>query len=179
MILRLFSLLVGLYAIGFVWFAISLGKPAPADAPETPAMVVLTGESGRIEKALTRLGDGSAERLLIAGADPAVRQEDLVEVIGGTERLYECCVTIGSESVDTRTNAIEARDWLATQSEGEAVRLVTSDWHMRRAAFEFRDTLGEDYPLVLDAVPTSPTLMTLFGEYNKYVLRRIGLLMGI
>ena len=178
MILRLFSLVVALYALGFALFAVDLGDPAPADAPETAAMVVLTGEGGRIEQALERLEQGKAERLLISGADPAVRPVDLVETVGGTERLYDCCVTLGAESVDTRTNALEARDWLATNGD-EAVRLVTSDWHMRRAEFEFREALGEDYTLVLDAVPTAPGLMTLFGEYNKYVLRRIGLLLGI
>ena len=82
------------------------------------------------------------------------------------------------EAVDTRSNAAEAKAWLA-ENDFDAVRLVTSDWHMRRATFEFREELGEDFPIIFDAVPTSPGLMTLFGEYNKYVLRRIGLLLGI
>ena len=59
------------------------------------------------------------------------------------------------------------------------MRLVTSDWHMRRAEFEFRRELGETRTLILDAVPTEPSLMTLFGEYNKYVLRRAGILLGL
>ena len=53
------------------------------------------------------------------------------------------------------------------------MRLVTSDWHMRRAEYEFRHTLGNDYRIVFDAVKTEPGLMTLFAEYNKYLLRRM------
>ena len=49
--------------------------------------------------------------------------------------------------------------------------LITSDWHMRRARYEFRKVLGSKYRLVTDAVRSEPSFLTLFGEYNKYVLR--------
>ncbi len=54
-----------------------------------------------------------------------------------------------------------------------SLRLVTSDWHMRRARYEFSRKLGKGYNIVPDAVRTEPGLTTLFGEYNKYVLRRL------
>jgi hypothetical protein len=44
---------------------------------------------------------------------------------------------------------------------------------MRRARYEFQKVLGSKYDLVTDAVPTEPSLVTLFGEYNKYLLRRL------
>ncbi|MCJ8191182.1 YdcF family protein [Sphingomicrobium aestuariivivum] len=177
MILRLFSFVVALYALGFILFAVSLGQPAPGEA-SAQAAVVLTGGSGRIEQGIERLEEKRADRLLIAGADPLVTQADLVEVTGGRERLFDCCITIGSESVDTRTNAEEAKAWIDAGGYDE-IMLVTSDWHMRRAAFEFRETLGDDVTVIEDAVRTEPTLLTLFGEYNKYVLRRVGLLVGL
>ncbi len=43
MIARALAFLLLLYAIGFVLFAVTLGKPAPADAAPTDAAVVLTG----------------------------------------------------------------------------------------------------------------------------------------
>ena len=178
MILRLIALTALIYALGFALFSVTLGQPAPADSRETQAIVVITGGSGRIEQAIERLESGKAEQLLIAGTDPAVTQADLAERLGGKERLLECCVTLGSESVDTRSNAEEARAWLEAEGYDE-VRLVTSDWHMRRAAFEFRRALGEDSYIVTDAVDTDPGFRTLFVEYNKYVLRRLGLLLGI
>ena len=51
--------------------------------------------------------------------------------------------------------------------------LITSDWHMRRARYEFEKGLGDKYRLSTDAVRSSPGFLTLFGEYNKYVLRRL------
>ena len=179
MILRLFAFIVGLYCLGFALFAVNLGKPAPTDSRETAAIVVLTGASGRIEQAIDRLEQGRAERLLIAGADPIVRKEDLVAQFDASPAQFACCVDIGSQSVDTKTNAIEARDWLARNGYDRDVTLVTSDWHMRRAAFEFRRALPEDMHIVYDAVPTEPGFGTLFAEYNKYVLRRVGLWVGL
>jgi hypothetical protein len=44
---------------------------------------------------------------------------------------------------------------------------------MRRARYEFRKVLGGQYALVTDAVRTEPSFLILFGEYNKYVLRRL------
>jgi uncharacterized SAM-binding protein YcdF (DUF218 family) len=172
MIARLASFLLILWALGFALFAVTLGKPAKADARPTQAIVVLTGGKFRIEHAAKLLSEGKAERLLIAGADPAVRKADLVRRLGGKRSLFECCVDLGSESVDTRSNADEARRWLERRH-FTSLRLVTSDWHMRRAQYEFRHTLGPNYRIVFDAVKTEPGLATLFAEYNKYLLRRM------
>jgi uncharacterized SAM-binding protein YcdF (DUF218 family) len=172
MIARLASFLLILWALGFAWFAVTLGKPARANVEPTQAIVVLTGGKYRIEHAAELLGQGKAERLLIAGADPSVRKEDLTRRLGGKRNLAACCIDLGSESVDTRSNADEARRWLERRHY-TSLRVVTSDWHMRRARYEFRHTLGSHYRIVFDAVKTEPGLMTLFAEYNKYLLRRM------
>lgn len=172
MISRILSLLLLFYAIGFVLFAFTLGKPAPADAPSTDAAVVLTGGSGRLEHGLDVLRASKAKRLLIAGVDPSVRKRDLAQRVPGSGTMLKCCVDLGSESVDTRTNAEEASRWLVGH-DFHSLRLITSDWHMRRARYEFGRVLGTRYILVPDAVRTDPSFLTLFGEYNKYVLRRI------
>jgi uncharacterized SAM-binding protein YcdF (DUF218 family) len=172
MISRLVSFVVLLYAVGFVLFAFTLGRPAPATAAATDAAVVLTGGSGRIEHAVDVVRDGKAKRLLVAGADPSVTKADLTRRIPDSGKLIKCCVDLGSESVDTRTNAEEAQRWLS-QHRFQSVRLITSDWHMRRARYEFDKVLGSKYRLVTDGVRTEPSFLTLFGEYNKYVLRRI------
>jgi uncharacterized SAM-binding protein YcdF (DUF218 family) len=172
MISRLAAFLLLLYAVGFILFAFTLGRPAAADAEPTDAAVVLTGASGRIEHALDVLRQGKAKRLLVAGADPSVTKADLTRRIPTGAKLIKCCVDLGSESVDTRTNAEEAARWLA-QRNFHSVRLITSDWHMRRARYEFQKVLGSKFRLLTDAVRTEPSFLTLFGEYNKYVLRRI------
>jgi uncharacterized SAM-binding protein YcdF (DUF218 family) len=172
MITRLASLVALVYALGFVVFAFTLGKPAAADSSPTDAAVVLTGGSGRIEHAIDVLRQGKARRLLVAGADPSVTKDDLARRLGGSRKLIQCCVDLGSESVDTRSNAEEAGRWLS-QHQFHSVRLITSDWHMRRARYEFGRVLGSKYRLVTDGVASEPSFLTLFGEYNKLVLRRV------
>jgi uncharacterized SAM-binding protein YcdF (DUF218 family) len=172
MIARAASLLALIYALGFVLFALTLGKPASRHVGPSEAAVVLTGGSGRIEHAMDALKENKAKRLLVAGADPLVTKGDLARRIRGSRKLINCCVDLGSESVDTRSNAEEAGRWI-TQHHFRSVRLITSDWHMRRARYEFRKVLGANYPIVTDAVRSEPAFLTLFGEYNKYVLRRL------
>ena len=178
MIIRLSSLILLLYALGFIFFAVTLGKPAGKGVGKTDSIVVLTGGSGRIEKGIDALQAGAAKRMLIAGADPSVRKRDLIARLKGKGRLVRCCVDLGSESVDTRSNAEEAQRWLKRRGY-RSVRLVTNDWHMRRAGYEFRKVLGKDYRVIPDAVVSEPSFLTLFGEYNKYVLRRMAVWLDI
>ena len=172
MIARAAAFLLLLYALGFVLFAFTLGKPAKASAAKTDAAVVLTGGSGRIQHAIDVLREGKVRRVLVAGADPAVTKADIGRRVSGGRGLLKCCVDLGSESVDTRSNAEEASRWLSRHHYA-SVRLITSDWHMRRARYEFQKVLGPRYRLVTDAVRSEPSFLTLFGEYNKYVLRRL------
>ena len=172
MIVRAASLLLLAYALGFVLFAFTLGKPAPSNAPATDAAIVLTGGKGRLEQGIEVLLDGKAQRLLVAGADPSVTKADIARRLNGRRKLISCCVDLGSESVDTRSNAEEAARWIA-KYHFRSVRLITSDWHMRRARYEFHKVLGDKVELLTDAVRSEPSFLTLFGEYNKYVLRRL------
>ncbi len=178
MIARLASFLLIAWALGFALFAVTLGKPARADARPTQAIVALTGGKFRIEHAVKLMGQGKAERLLIAGADPSVRKRDLVRRLGGKRGLFDCCVDLDSASVDTRSNAAETKRWLDRRGY-KSLRLVTSDWHMRRARYEFREVLGKDYRIVVDAVRTEPGLATLFAEYNKLLLRRMSVWLDV
>ena len=176
MILRFFSVLVLLYVLGFIAFAVTLDGPAKNQL--TDSVIAVTGGPGRIERGMDVLSDGLAKRMLIAGTDPSVTKPDLVRRLKGKKKLVDCCVDLGSESVDTRSNAEEANRWLAARGY-KSFRLVTSDWHMRRARYEFRRVMGRQYTVVPDAVRTQPSFMTLFGEYNKYLLRRIAVVLEI
>ncbi len=171
MIARFLSFLVLLYALGFILFGVTLGRPATA-SEKTDATIAITGGAGRIEHAMDVLEEGLTKRVFIAGADPLVTKKDLAERLGGKGRLIRCCVDLGSESVDTRSNAEEADRWLA-KGKYKSVRLITSDWHMRRARYEFERVLDHKYKLVPDAVTTEPRFSILFSEYNKYLLRRL------
>ncbi len=176
MIVRLASLGFIAWILGFAWFGAFL--PQPLDGRATDAIVVLTGGAGRIDRGLALLRDGAAKRMLISGVDRSVRPVELAERYKAPMRLFDCCVTLGREAIDTRSNALETARWL-DRRDFHTVRLITTDWHMRRAALELRQALPRDVTLVYDAVPARPSLTMLFKEYNKYVLRRIVALIGI
>ena len=140
--------------------------------------MVLTGGEGRLDRGLALMQDGAAKRMLISGVDRSVKPHELAVRYDVPDKLFNCCITLGREAIDTRSNGIETAQWLERRGY-DTVRLITSDWHMRRAAFELRLALPSDIVLVYDAVPSQPSFSTLFREYNKYVLRRIAALLGI
>ncbi len=176
MIVRLAALALLGWILGFIWFAMFL--PQPLDGRPTDAIVVLTGGAGRIDRGIALLEEGAAKRMLISGVDRAVRPSELAAEYKAPERLFTCCITLGREAIDTRSNALETARWLERR-DYKTVRLITTDWHMRRSALELRQTLPGRVQLVYDAVPSHPSLTMLAREYNKYLLRRVAALIGI
>lgn len=174
MIRRAASLLLIVWALGFAWFALLL--PQPVGAGKNDAVIVLTGGEGRIARGLEALDKGWAKQILVSGVDPEVRRREFAAEYNVSDPRMTCCVTLENESVDTRSNAAEAARWIAAEK-ARSVRLVTSDWHMRRAAWELEQTAPGTL-IVRDAVPTRPKLRILFLEYHKLLARRIGGLLG-
>lgn len=176
MIVRFLSMIGLAWILGFVWFAVLL--PQPLDGRTTDAIVVLTGGQGRISRGLDLMKGNAAKRMLISGVERSVRPHELAARYGVDDKLFTCCITLGREAIDTRSNGIETARWLDRRGY-DTVRLITSDWHMRRAAFELEQSLPADIIVFHDAVPTNPSLRILFSEYNKYLLRRAAALIGI
>ena len=176
MIVRLAALALLGWVLGFAWFAIFL--PEPLDGRRTDAIVVLTGGPGRIDRGIALMQQGAARRMLISGVDRSVRPGELAAQYDTPEALFDCCITLGREAIDTRSNGLETARWLARR-DYQTVRLVTTDWHMRRSALELTQALPPRIHIVYDAVPSHPSLSVLMREYNKYLLRRIAALIGI
>lgn len=171
MITRFLAALVMLWALGFALWGVTL--PRPAGAGTTDAIVVLTGGAGRLERGLDLLAAHCARRLFVSGADRAVRKHELALRTGRPQRLFDCCVDLGQDSVDTRSNARETADWLARRGY-HSVRLITTDWHMPRAHHDLAAALaGQGVTILVDPVPSHPSFYTLFAEYQKYLLRRV------
>lgn len=163
------------YLLGFAAFMLSLrGEPDPR---RTDAIVVLTGGAGRIPRGLTLLQEGAARRMLISGADPSVRPGELAAEYRVPRRLFACCIDLGNEAVDTRSNADETAAWVR-QRGYRSVRLVTAEWHMPRARLELTHALGDGVEVVGDPVPSDPPFAMLVREYNKYLVRYAALLAG-
>jgi uncharacterized SAM-binding protein YcdF (DUF218 family) len=172
---RIISIVILAWALGFGLFAVSL--PQPAGVERTDAVVVLTGGKGRIERGLEVLERQQAKRMLVSGVDPSVSVAELAKLQGAPPELFKCCVDLGKEAVDTRTNADEAARWIEKKGY-KSVRLVTTDWHMPRARLELRRAIGHDILIIADSVESMPGLVVLVREYNKYWIRWLAIAIG-
>lgn len=175
-LVRVISFLLLLYVLGYAAFAVML--PRPAGDERTDAIVVLTGGSGRLERGFDLVERGISRRMLISGVERTVRPNELAEAFRVDPQLIACCVELGRESFDTRSNADEVARWVERRRI-RSIRLVTNDLHMPRAGYELRKRVGGDLGIVADAVPSRPNLGAIFVEYNKYLLGRAADLIGI
>jgi uncharacterized SAM-binding protein YcdF (DUF218 family) len=176
MITRVLAFLLLLYVLGYAGFTLML--PKSGDARITDAVVVLTGGAKRLERGLQLLEQGKAKRMLVSGVARSVRPVELAARYQASQELFECCIDLGREAVDTRSNGEETARWLK-RNKFKSVRLVTTDWHMRRAHFELARQAGEEIKVYADAIESRPRFRQLFREYNKYLLRRAAVIVGI
>ena len=170
MITRLFAAILLVWMLGFAWFAMTL--PLAMGDEKTDAIVVVTGGPDRIDRALDALERKWAPKLLISGVDPEVKPAELAKQYKRSARLFKCCVDLGFSASDTRGNGAETAKWIKDNG-FKSIRLVTTDWHMRRARYEIEQALPPGVIVYADAVPGQPTLRMLFLEYHKYLLARL------
>ena len=187
MIRRLGSAILIIWALGFAWFAVALPGPVPvagqgrgdakAAGVRTDAVVVPTGGAGRIERGLEVLRQGGAAKMLVSGVDPEVKPGEFATEFEVPMQTMMCCITLGYAAVDTRGNAAETADWIA-ERKYRSVRLVTTDWHMRRASSELRQMVPGNVQIIEDGVPSEPSLRILFLEYHKMLASHIARQLG-
>ncbi len=164
------------WVFGFVWFIATL--PDPGDpAVRTDGIVVLTGGQGRLARGVALLEAGAAKRLLVSGVDPSVRPHELAMQVAKPRALFDCCVDLGREAVDTRSNGAEVAAWVK-RHRYSSIRVVTSNYHARRARLEIAERLPPGVVIVDDpvAVGFGPALAA--REWSKYAARRIAILLG-
>ena len=174
--IRLIAFVLVSWALGFALFVFLL--PRPAASVTTDAIVVPTGAQGRIARGTELIASGRARRMLITGVDRRVRPAELAEAQKVSFKVMACCVDLGREASDTRSNGVETAAWIR-RNNYRSIRLVTSDWHMHRARFELKRALDNDVLIVADAVRTDASFAVLMREYNKYLFRRVVVLVGL
>lgn len=167
---RLVSLVVLLWLLGFIGFAVTL--PLPAGGDKTDGVIVLTGSGGRIERGLEALDKGWARQMLVSGVFRDVKPREFAAEYHVSSQLMQCCITLGFQSTDTRSNANEAARWIAA-NKFKSVRLITNDWHMRRAEYELGRVMPAGVKVMPDAIRSQSTFQTLFVEYHKLLARWI------
>ncbi|XDZ65747.1 YdcF family protein [Alphaproteobacteria bacterium LSUCC0684] len=179
----------------FLFSSVSRDSSINEDAASRRGIVVATGSGGRIQAGTALMLNGSAARMLISGTGSGVSLDDirLLAKETGTDHaridaVFECCVDLGPEALDTRGNAIETRTWAEARGLGE-ILLVTSDFHIPRALIEFRRAMP-GIKVLPHAVRTpglgidengrtmwwrNPArIMTVCREYGKYLASLVG-----
>lgn len=181
-------LLVAVASIaGFLYFAETVAAlEAPRD-PKADAIVVLTGGYQRIDHAIGLLKQGAGDRLLISGANPTTSGTQLRKLTQSSSALFECCVDMGYEAVDTIGNANETARWISDHR-FRRVLVVTNNYHMPRSLLELRvsdpQTEFIAYPVVNSDLKngnwlTQPVVVkTMLSEYLKYSVARIRAIIG-
>ena len=169
---------------GFVHFIMALPPPT-TDKSVTDAIVVLTGGSDRIPAALSLLQEGKAKKLFVSGVHRGVDVDDLLRVDGDASQKPDAAlakrIDLGDMAADTFGNSVESVAWMRANN-FKSMRLVTADYHIRRALIEFR---MEAPDLVIVPNPIHPTgivdgrwwrdrsaVSLLLGEYGKYLIVR-------
>jgi uncharacterized SAM-binding protein YcdF (DUF218 family) len=173
-------------AIGFAQFTANLPEPT-ADQSRTDAIVVLTGGGDRISTGLALLEAGKAQRLFVSGVHPGVDVAELLKVDRtdqGSALPAPAVVSridLGDTAGDTFGNAVETVDWMRA-NHFRSMRLVTADYHIRRALIEFRMAAPD---LVIIPNPVRPPRVdtqhwwhdgsafgVLLNEYGKYLIAK-------
>ena len=134
---------VMLWGVGLFAFASRVEHSTPAPDPgRAQGVVALTGGSNRrLQAAMTLLQEGRGRRLLISGVYRKTTREqirrDARAVVGP---IYDCCVDLGFEAIDTVGNARETAQWARARGYDRLI-VVTADYHMPRALLELRSAL--------------------------------------
>ncbi|MBI1300346.1 MAG: YdcF family protein [Alphaproteobacteria bacterium] len=174
-----FILLLGFFWIcGYLIFLTLIENHDEIQQTEkADAIIVLTGGQNRIERGLELLSSGIANELFITGVNQAVTKEDILALAPIPENVPDCCITLGYKAETTVENALESKEWLNGKPEIKTVELITSDYHIYRAAVEFRAII-ENVNFRLHPVPDMSTqknaehyFRTTSNEYNKFLVR--------
>ncbi|HEY0124660.1 MAG TPA: YdcF family protein [Rhizobium sp.] len=173
---------------GFLHFADSITTLKPPLEPKADAIIVLTGGYQRIDQAVELLRTGAGNRLLISGAHPTTTPSQIRKLTQSPVSLFNCCVDIGYDAIDTIGNAREAAKWIHARGY-KSILVVTNNYHMPRSLAELKYVdPGTDfipYPVVNSDLKTKNwftdpnALRTMIYEYAKVLLAGVRNLTGL
>lgn len=174
---------------GFIRFAEDVAQlSVPQALGGADGIVVLTGGTLRVERAVDLLKRGEGERLLISGVNPHTSAAALSRLTKSDLSLFDCCVDIDRAALNTIGNAEMTARWAVRHGFNRLI-LVTSDYHIPRSLVEFGGVKGAPeivpYPVSpetlwrADGLPTRLGLRLLASEYAKMLAARFRLALGL
>ncbi|MFT3732212.1 MAG: YdcF family protein [Hyphomicrobium sp.] len=163
---------------GFVLFAVSVTRDDATGWDKADGIVVLTGGDNRIEAGAKLMSEGRAKRMLISGVNRKVSREEMQHLLGINKKLFNCCVDLGYEALDTVGNADETRTWANSNGYTKLI-IVTSRYHMPRSLAELALVMPGVTLLPYAVTPRrfpesawwlhSATTRVLLSEYLKFL----------
>lgn len=184
-VIVVFALLAGgaYLAGGFVRFARDVALlSTPPIAGQADGIVVLTGGEQRLAQGLRLLREGHGRRLLVSGVNRETSAAALARTTGEDRKLFDCCVDLDYEALNTIGNAEMTARW-AHEHGFTRLFLVTSDYHVPRSLLELADI--RDAPQVVpypvspdklwrsDGWPSRLGLRLLATEYAKVLVVKL------
>lgn len=176
-----------IWAIGFAFFHHSISQNweeikinNPELSEKTDAIVVLTGGSERIRTALHLIQSNYSDKLFISGVNQQVKLPELLSLYGvSRDDFFKLIkkIDIGFEAKNTIENATEIKNWVKAHREIKSLRLVTSNYHIKRAMLEVKNRLPNLKIIPHPVIPInvridkwwkfSSSRNLLLSEYNK------------
>ncbi|KCZ50948.1 hypothetical protein HY29_06250 [Hyphomonas beringensis] len=154
-------------AVDFILFANRVASATHDEGARADGIVALTGGSGiRIAAGVELVAEGRGQRLLISGVNPDVTRQELINLAGGSEEVWACCVDIGYMAESTKGNAEETAAW-AYERDYERLIIVTSDYHMPRSLIVLQKTMP-DMELIPWPVRTVNDPSSIWTDPNSF-----------
>jgi uncharacterized SAM-binding protein YcdF (DUF218 family) len=152
---------------------------------KTDAIVIFTGEKGRIAQGLELLKVYPNTPILVSGVGQDIHSLPLAKKL---QKDIVGDITLGHEARDTLGNAQETKKWV--QDRGiKSVRLVTSHYHMPRSLLLLQNAVPDvriiSHPIISDNFQSDgwwnnqKVYKMIVAEYNKYLVISIRRFIGL
>jgi len=154
---------------GLVWFIEDMPQGTSAPSLKTSAIVVLTGGNNRISKGLELLSQNQSKKLLISGVRRGASLSAVIQGSGYNGAVDSKRIALDYKSTTTVENAQNVAKWVSRKNI-KSIRLVTANYHMRRALIEF-DHYLKGVKIIPHAInPLDPVQKTWCKDYKIFCL---------
>lgn len=156
-----------LYGVGFGLFVRAVPEASTFSLRDVQGLAVFTGGAGRVDTAVGLINDGFVGPVLVSGAHPEVRVQDLAGV--GQLQAWQRGLIQLDYAATTRQNVANTRHWAGIHGI-KRLGLVTSTYHVPRVTLLWWMLAPGIEVVVIPVRPADGGWRTLFREYNKFLL---------